>query len=435
MQILRYVLLLASVSLVLSCAKDEPVPKPAFELYVNNTYNELSSTFHVWLTDSEGKIVAQRQLPGSDTAILKVPGASADATFDCTVAQVTVFEATGSGVRDTSVVLNTYTKLRSGEQLQLRGAAENVQFTEIKFQITDMMTFDTIIVPDGITFSRPTVFNNFNGYYRVANTGTFWMRFLVNNEDFWRFAVFENVGNQLLDLGQASYTVFPKMIASPSRLGFPFGSTWNYKIEGIIDTAKNRYFPMGDLYRAPGGLVPVINYVDVFEPETDDVFFPPPPRPYKGFRVYAYGTDGSAGGYDYYIDRLYDSLPPTLPQPNWDIQPAVPLDGRLVGARCLNEFDALVLSKTRAGSLNYRWNVHLPANTNGTVEYRLPDVPTDFSTQYTKLRFYDFDAGMSARAERYDRYSDFAAIQRKRMKNDDTYWQAKAGFMAREERF
>jgi hypothetical protein len=430
---LRYVCYFALFCLLLSCEKESPVNPSSklFELYLNNEYNELASSVSVWITDKDGKIVAQRQLAGSDTAIVKVQGSSKESIFDCTVAQITAFDATGSGVIDTSVVLNTYTNIGSGEQIQVRNALNNLQFTDIQMQFTGMTTFDSIIVPDGITFSRPTQFNNFQGYYRVANTGTFWMRFLVNNEDFWRFAVFENVGPNLLDLGMPSYSVFPKMIASPSRIEFPFSSIWKYKVEGLIDTTQNRYFPMGDLSRAPGGFVPTINYVDVFEPETDDVFFPPPPRPYKGFRVYAYGE----GDYGYYIDRFYEELPTELPTQNWDLQPAGVVEGRVLAARCINEFDALVLGKTKAGLPNFRWHVHLAPKTNGVAEYRLPDVPSFLGNRFSVLKSYSFDPGVLARAERYDRYVDFESVQRKRMKNDDAYWQAKAGYMAREEQF
>lgn len=56
-------------------------PKPGetpFQVNISNEFNELQAQYAVFLSDSEGKVLAFRWLPGSDTAQVQAPGVATD---------------------------------------------------------------------------------------------------------------------------------------------------------------------------------------------------------------------------------------------------------------------------------------------------------------------------------------------------------------------
>jgi hypothetical protein len=283
-----------------------------------------------------------------------------------------------------------------------------------------------------IPFVVPKASNNYTGTYRVLHSGSFWLRIKVNGEAKWRFIAFENITAPNLNIGNLDVSIMPVLFASPSRIALPFTTDWKWNVEGVVDTGRSEYFPLGDLLRAPGGAVPIVNYLDIYQPLTNDVFFPPPPKPYdNGYRVQGSGTDGNTG---YHVDQYFDSIPTTLPLPDWDLQSTTLANGRLIAVRCIGDFDVLAFGRSRSIQPAMNWEVVVPGQT-GIVSYRLPDVPVDLANEFPVLKNYSFDNAVRARAESYKRSGDFSSVVRQRMRGNDLLWQAKAGYLAKEKVF
>lgn len=412
---------------VFSCKKEEPgpnQPSTAFTIVLDNEFNELQARYAAFLSDEEGRVRAFRWLPGLDTTHLSVPYVNATDRFDCTVVKITNINAPGSGVVDTSIVLTTYAELSDGQTVHLR-QPEFRQSLDLIVQFTNINSLDSIIVPDGLTFARPQAANSFTGQYRILHTGKVWLRLLINGETTWRYMFFDNVSGPTQG-ATIDATILPKLFNSPTRyIALPFTSPWQYKVEGIVDTAAGKFMPLGDLLRAPGGAVPVFGELAVFEPEV---------KPYAGYRLQFHGVaEGSAPGYA--IDGYFPALPPALPLPGFDIESAAPANTRYAAARCTGDFDVLAFTRTRAGLPGLRWEAFIrPATGGGAVAYRLPDLPDEIAALSFPLKIYDFDPAVNVRAEAYD-FLDYEGVLRNLLHNDDPYWQAKGNFLARERNF
>lgn len=417
-------------SVLLSCEKETntATSEPAFNITLNNEISPLNGRFAVFLSDGSGKVLVYREIPGGDTAQLELPGARPGDRFDCTVVKIATLEAPGSGVNDTSIYLTTYTNLSSGERINLRELYYQ-QVTDLHVTFTGVTSVDTIIVPDGLTFVRPQPSNNFTGQYRVLHTGKLWLRVRVNGESMWRFIFFNDVSDPTLTTTIDANLLLP-IFAVPNKLTLPFTAAWQYKVDGVTDTAALKFVALGDLLRAPGGPVPVFSEVDIFEPVSNDVFNPGP-KPYDGFRVQVNGSDLSPGGYTYFSDFFYKDIPASLPVPTFDLLPTVLADNRLVATQCVGSFDALVFARTRTGTPNITWEVYT-APSGGVVSYRLPDVPEALGVQFPTLKNYDFGGQVRARAESYEKL-DYKSAIRLKLLNADPIWQAKAGYLGREE--
>ncbi len=427
----KFALLPLLTALVLFSCKKDPAPPgpidPAFKITLNNELSPLAARFAVFLSDEDGKMLAYRELHGSDTAQVELTDAQTGDRYDCTVVKIVTIDAPGSGVKDTLINLTTYTNLASGETINLRDLIYQ-QSTDLNVTFTGVTSVDTIIVPDALTFVRPQESNNFNGLYRVLHTGKLWLRVKVNGEPMWRFIIFENVNGSILNVTLDAGLLLPIM-AAPVHLTLPFSAAWQYKVDGVLDTAALKFLALGDLLRAPGGAVPVFGELDIFQPIFNDA--DPGPKPYNGFRLQLSGEDISVGGYSYFGDSFYENLPTTLPVPAFDLLPTVLADNRLVATQCIGQFDVLAFARTRAGTPNIKWEVYTtPAN--GIATYRLPDVPPTLGAQFPSLKNYDFGGQVRARAEQYDRL-DYGAAIRQRLQNNDPLWQAKGGYLGREE--
>ncbi|MBK7936745.1 MAG: hypothetical protein IPJ82_06475 [Lewinellaceae bacterium] len=421
------------VLLFFACRKDPSVdPPPAdplFTLHVNNEYSPIQTRFAIFLSDESGRVKVYSEIPGNDTTLVTVPVSKPGDRFDCTVVNIVTIDAPGSGVRDTIVHLTTYTNLASGETINLR-SPYYYQTTDLLVTFTGVTSVDSIIVPDGLTFARPQASNNFSGQYRVLHTGKLWMRVQVNGQPTWRFILFENVDGPTLSVTVDANLMLP-LFAMPKNIALPFTAAWEYKVDGVVDTAGFRFLAMGDLLRAPGGAIPVFNDIDVFEPISNDIFNPGP-KPYNGFRVQLNGSDPSPGGN--ILDRFFAGIPATVPQPAFDLQPTVLSDNRLVATQCIGSFDALVFSRTRSGTPHITWDVYLPPS-GSIASYRLPDVPQTLGGQFPSLKIYDFGGQVRVRAEDYETIMPYDVIVRRRLRNDDLLWQAKAGYLAKEKVF
>jgi hypothetical protein len=436
MNIRAFAILLA-FSTFLSCEKyvDPPVIPPVFEVYVNNSFPELNARFAVFVSDQNtGETRAFRWVPAEDTLLLQVPNSNITDRFDCTVLKLTTLIAPGTGIRDTFLALTTYTDIGNGAQINLRDQ-EFQQATTLKFTLTGMNTLDSIVVPDAYAISRPQPNNNYTGEYLCYHSGKCWVRILVNGDPFWRFVRFDDLNGATVDASTLNANLFLSILAPPLQLNFPFISAWDYKVDGLVDTSNLEFFPLSRQLLVPGSPIPVISSANIFEPVNNDVF--EPNRPYNGVRLQLRGTEAAAGGYTYTSDHFYSTIPTTLPVPDFDLSPTILSDNRLIAVACSGDFDLLAFSRVRSGyqvHLNITWEV-VTKPRNGIVSYRLPDVPTPLGDLYLPLKNYDFNAGVKARAERYELPLNYEKIVRQHLGANDVLWQARAGYLGREESF
>jgi hypothetical protein len=433
MQYFRVLIFLAIVSAIFSCEKAviPPPPDPVYEVTVENNFFEVQAKYALFVSDEDGEVLAFRWLPSEDTAQIQVPGKTPADALDITLLQITTLEAPGSGVKDTTLTLTTYTQVASGKKLELRDLYFH-QVSTLRFSLTGFNTLDSIVVPDALTLSRPQAQNNYYGEYLVNNTGRCWVRVLINGEPFWRFLTFSNMGS-VVDASTIDVSAqFLGNFSPALTLGFPFVSTWQYKLDGVVDTSNLEFFPLSEHIRAPGGEVPAFGDRKVFEPVNNDLF--DPNRPYIDlFRLTAHGPTGTNPGYTYYIDQFFPAVPSSLPEPAFNLEPTTVANNRAVGVNCEGNFDVLAISRTRNITPNIRWEV-LTKPAIGTVFYVLPDVPSALGERYPALKNYDFNGPVSARAENYLWLNYEQAIE-KRMQNNDPLWQARGGYMGREEQY
>lgn len=413
---------LLGFTLLFGCRKnDDPAPlPPVFEISFQNDFSPLEAQFAVFVSDETGKTRAFQWLPGQAKTEIRVQNVSEDERFDCTVMKMTVIESPGSGLRDTGLVLTTYTGLSNGKLLQLRELDFHQQI-DLKVTFSGVSSVDSVIVPDGLTFAKPQPSNNFTGQYKTLHTGKLWLRARVNGQPEWRFFFFDNVGGPTLavTLNLPALQIIP---TPPHRIDLPFLASWQYKVDGLVDTAKLQFLALGDLLRAPGGFVPTFNSFDVFEPE---------PLPYHGYRVTVDGTDPQPGGFSYQSDRFYENLPDGLVPPAFDVQPSAIHDDHVAAVRCVGEFDALVFSRSNSAHPSISWEVYLKPDPGQFVSYRLPDMPWALGEQFRDLKYFSFGNKVAARAEAYDKVSDYEALLELLFLQKDPLWKPRAGFEAK----
>ena len=430
----KHIFYLALLAMAISaCDKTSPGPilpeDEHYKIHINNELNELQGRYAIWLSDDEGTVRAFRWAPGSDTCQIEVPDSKEGEVFDCTVARVFGFERPGSGVRDTTITLTTYTALADGQTIQLRNLSY-VRTTDLSFTLQNVTSFDSIIVADGLTFTRPHVTNGYNGIYQVEHTGRIWFRLLANGDPHWRYLYFDNITGASLNLGNLDVNLMTLSFVHPTNIVFPFTAAWKYKVDGVVDTATLQFLPLGDLRRAPGGAEKILSSLDVYEPVANADFMPEP-KPYHSFRIQANGS--SDEGYTYYSDDFYEELPDHLHAPAFDIEPTLLSENRIAAARCVGDFDLLSFNRNyNSDLLNISWEVIAKPANNAIISQRLPDLPKDLQ-RYTPLNLYQFGNLVHVRAENYSRLNGYDAVLQKRLQNSDPLWQAKGGYLGREE--
>ncbi len=417
-----------------SCEKNQvsPEPAPVFELLVRNDFDALNARFAVFVSDpNTGATKAFRWVPENDAILLQVPNSTPADNFDCTVVKITTLDAPGTGVRDTFLSLSTYTNLGSRQSIHLQNSVFQ-RASSVQFSLTGMNTLDSIVVPDAYAITKPEASNNFTGDYWCYHTGQCWIRVLVDGNPFWRFVRFNNIGGETVEANTLDVNLMLPIFAPPLTLNFPFVADWKYQVDGIVDTAKLQFFPLSQPLRPPGTFVPFLDKVEIFEPVNNDLFNAN--RPYNGFRLQLRGTASDAGGYTYLSDHFYSSMPPTLPKPGFDLAPTSLSDKRLFAVQCLGDFDLLAFTRTRNGygiHLNISWEV-LTKPRNGILDYRLPDIPAPLADLYHPLSNYDFNDGVTARAESYEKVLSYEVIIQHYLNAADVLWQARAGYLGKE---
>ncbi len=405
-------------------------PDPLFEVQVKNNYLDIQAKYALFLSNEDGETVAFRWLAGEDTTQVQVPGSSPNDHYDCTIIKITTLEVPGSGIKDTTLTLTTYTQLASGQQINLRDLYFH-QITTLQFTLTGFSSLDSIIVSDALTLSRPQPGNNYFGRYLINNTGQCWIRILVNGEPFWRFLVFNNVGTTL-DASTIDASLLLSNFSPPLPIALPFSTNWQYKLDGAVDTAQLKFFPLSDIIRVPGGAIPIYHSVKIFEPVNNDQF--DPKRPYTNlFRLQTNGPANSIDGYTYLSDNFYTGVPASLPVPTFDLEATILANNRSVAVNCIGDFDLLAFERTRTGTLGIHWEV-ITQPKNGIVLYRLPDVPNALGDRYPSLKNYDFNTQVRARAENYERLN-YEQVVQKQLLNADPLWKARGGYLGREESF
>jgi hypothetical protein len=411
--------------LFFSCKGKDPIiidPKTPFEIVFDNKFSIIQNQYAAFLSDKDGKTFAFRWLKGQDTTHLTI--GDWDAALpkpDLTLIKINKIESS-FGV-DSFLFVQTFTGVKDGTSLLL-DQKEYLQTTFLNFTLTGATSLDTIIVPDGLTFTKPSNLNNFTGVYRVQHTGKIWFRLRVNGEGFWRYMYFDNVQTDQLT-AELPISLLPHQ-ESPKGIALPYITNWKYRVDGIIDTSRNEYLALGDLSRAPGGATFSFSELKVFEP----IPFDPIPTPpfYTSYRIKFSGINVDGNGY--HLDDYFTSIPAVLPQPNFGIEPGFLSDNRLVACKTTGTYDAMVFIRKKEGNPSVTWETYHPPTAN--IEYRLPDIPTQIATTYPDLSQYNFNQQVNGRAESYIRKNGYEEVIQTIFKDIDPFWRTKAGYLGLE---
>ncbi len=428
MAIRLYQFIFLFLLLAVGCQKNDGPDDPetaVFTINVDNEVHILQARYAVFLSDKNGQTRAFRWIPGSDTARVTVPGSEPTDRFDCTVVKIEPFEAPGTGVRDTTVSLTTYTNLYNGANIHLHDA-NFLQNTDLFLKFTGISSVDSIVVPQGLTFAFPQSGNNFEGHYRVLHTGRIWFRVRVNGESNWRYALFENVNDAnfsaTLDLAD-----LPELPAGPATLALPLLTDWNFELDRVLDLQKKEFLALGGNLRIPGGPIPVFGQINVYEP--------PGLSQNNGYRLRISGFDTNPGGYGYVCDKFFQNLPAGLQSPNFDILSASVADGRWVSIQCSGFIDLLSFTRRYTGAVEISWEALVASSNSGAVNYRLPNVPAELGDLYPVLKNYAFDPGVEVRAEGYDKLNAYPEVIARMMLKDNPLWQMDAGYFGKIRKF
>jgi hypothetical protein len=408
-----------------ACKEKEPIvidTTTPFNVVFKNDYSIISNRYAAFLSDIDGKTLAFTWLKGEDSTHLTIPDWDESLPQpDLTLIRIQKIEASGSV--DSSLYVQTFTAVKNGKTLIL-DQIEYEKTTFLTFTLTGITSLDTIIVPDGLTFSKPSTLNNFTGVYRVQHTGKIWLRLRVNGEGFWRYMYFDNVNDAQLT-ATLPIALLPHQY-DPKPITLPYITNWRYRVDGVIDTANNKYLALGDLSRAPGGTTFSFSELNVYEP----IPFDPIPNPlaYNAYRIKFSGINSDGNGY--HLDDFFNAIPANLPQPNFEITPGFLSDNRLVSCKTTGQFDVMVFNRKKEGNPSILWETfHAPSN---SIDYRLPDIPTQIANIYPDLTNYNFGQKVNARADSYARKEGYEAVLETIFTNIDPFWKAKASYIGLE---
>lgn len=407
--------------LLLGCKKEsnDPVvtPDPSFTVLLNNRSSAIFANLYAFLSDSEGKTVGYAALPSSDTLTITAANVKATEKLDLTVVRV-VYQPTVLST-DTVITIETFTELSSGKRIEVGIPETNFTETNLTVRLTNLTTLDSIIVPNGQTYLRPTAENGFLGSYQVLNWGKVWLRVLTDGHPYWRFMYFDNVQS---DSVKATVPVnFLPETLQPTAVQLPFNTNWQYAVEGVVNENTYQLMPLGDLLRAPGGLIQYIDQLTVYEPNLV------PTQPYSKYRIAVSGTD-PVSGEGYACEQLFSALPSQLPGSTASLTKTILADNRLAAVNTNGDFDVLTFRRVRSAQPRIQWETyHRPGF---TVSYNLPVVPTELALFFPALSQYAFDPGVRAQADTYENLQGYDAFLTNKTATTDAYWRTKMGYIA-----
>ncbi len=416
--------LLLVVIFGLACHQEPQPPAPSnerFSVLVNNHLSAVETQCAVFLSDEEGRVRAFQWLLPQDTVRLEVSDAQSDEPFDCTVLRMTTVVAPGSGVRDTTVRLITYTRVPQGAEVHVRDELllPTARYTDLSFRLRDVLTLDSIVVPNGIPFEVPQPDNGFQGQYRIFHTGACWLRLKVNGEAQWRYWLFDQVQTPTWS-AETSVGDLPVLPGSAQNIALPFFTSWTYQLERVLDLSAQRFLPLGPTLPVPGGIVPLFEAIEAYEP---------PNVAGQGYRLQLSGFDFGPGGYGFHCDKFFQALPASIAAPTVDVSPTILADNRLVAA--IPTAGSAMMRFVRRGAPNLTWEVLTRPTPNRPVVYRLPDVPAALGQIFPTLEGYAFGGQVEVQVEHYEALSSYEEVLSRYLSADDPLWQMKAGFTAR----
>ncbi|MBK8557507.1 MAG: hypothetical protein IPL65_17930 [Lewinellaceae bacterium] len=406
--------------LLSSCIKTEPPANTQliYKITVHNHFTPIQAKCAAFIADADGRVSVFRWIPALDSVELEIPIASPSDRFDCTVVRIST--SLNQGQMDTSVLLQTYSRIRGGTEIHLRDNYYQ-QLTDVSLTFTGFNTFDTLVVPDGMSFEEPNASNGYKAIYKVRNTGKLWVRLKINGENNWRYASFEQSGTTPL-VATLNTAQLPVLNTPVHTIQFPFLSNWTYKVDQMLDPSGLQLLPLGETIRVPGGLLPTWDKLGI-----QGV----PDFPSNGYRILAHGAQSAGSPYTYYTDAIYPELPDALPIPDFDLGQNGSNSNRIASIQCSGVFGVLRFLRSNTGQPSIHWEATVQPKT-GPVTLTLPDVPTELAALFPDLANYNFGPSISVRGESYSRSNAYEEALLPMLLNNDPLWQAKAGYVGRE---
>ncbi|MEZ4920876.1 MAG: hypothetical protein R2792_17375 [Saprospiraceae bacterium] len=420
---MRPIFALTALALLWSACEKTLPPDPQanneFAISVFNEYNPLEAQCAAFICDADGQTIHFKWLTPDDSTVLNLPGTLATDRFDCTVIKMTITHALGFA--DTTLKLTTYSQLRSGTEIHLR---ENYyqDLVDLNLTFSDLSSLDTLVVSDGLPFTVPEAANNYTGLYRVLQSGKIGLRAKINGENQWRYALVDNVNENAIQLDLQG-TTMPTIPDNPTRIQFPFLANWEYNIDAVTNLSKPEMLPLGGFLRAQGGFLANIQFVDIWD-------FPGvSPGQY---RVYAKGERPNEPGTFFEMNRLYNTLPAQLTEPNFEIEKAGPVGNTQATVNSSGVYAVVhfIRNFDRSG-LHIEWEFVQQAVT-GTIQNELPAVPEALGLQFPDLANYDFGNRVRVRGSFYNQSNAYDLAIAPRLLAIDPLWEAKAGLVSKE---
>lgn len=401
--------------------EEPPLPADVFWVKIHHHVTSVETRHAAFLSDEDGKVRAFAWLPPGDTLSLRVSGVLKGERFDLTVFEMTTVLAPGSGVRDTTVHLRTYTDIENGAEVHLRDRLllSPERYTDLIIRLRDVHTLDSMVVPGAIAFAVPQADNGFQGQYRIFHTGAFWLRLKANGEPFWRYRLFSSINGDVLDV-ETSVQDLPLLTGEAVRISLPFFTAWTHRLDRVIDLSGNRFLPLDPPLPIPGGAVPVF---DEFS------FYEPPLPAAQGYRLQLWGTDPTGGAYGYRCDRFFPARPSQAPPAPADVSPTALSGNRLVAA--IPNPHTVLLRFVRYATPGLSWEVLVEPTPGRPVAYRLPDVPAAPADLFAALKNYSFGPTVEVHAEHYESLKTYREVLRQFLSSEDPLWPMKAGYTAR----
>jgi hypothetical protein len=417
--------ILSLAFLLTACERTDIPPieqEQPFDLTLYNSIGLQQAQYAAYLTDEDGKVLLFKWIKANDSTHLTLLRPDQE-RYQCNVMKMTILQTVNGP--DTTIEMTSYPDVSSNQGIYLRNLAFQ-QVTDLQVQFINITSLDSIIVPDGLTFIRPQPGNNYFGQYRVRHAGAIWLRVRVNGDPHWRYMTFDNIGG-----ASVSVTIDPNLLPvmdGPARsVEFPFLAPWRYNVYGVLDLTQRKLVPIGDLNRAPGGAVPVLGELSVFQPLN---------QTYAAYRLTASGHNEGAEGYAYYSDNIWNSsLPERLPTADFDITPTIVSDNRIVAFSTYGEVDVVRVIRQSISRPNIIWTAWVAPDNGFNVVHRLPNIPAELARVLPALARYDFGNLVRVRAERYDRLEGIEAVLRQEFAADDPLWVPKAGLLSKEKTF